>query len=141
MYARSATWRRRATLVIVALILLQLLLGTGASYAAPPRQIWHRVSWGENLTLIAWRYGTSIWAIAQANGISNINRIYAGQWLRIPTQWEEPEPPAPTYYIVQSGDTLGETAWRFGRTVWAIANANGIWNIQLIYIGQRLIIP
>jgi len=135
---RNPTWKSRVSLVIVVLILFQLLLVTGVSYAAPPAPIWHYVRWGENLTNIAWRYGTTVWAIANANGIANINRIYAGQWLRIPAGGGYP---APTYYIVQWGDTLSGIAWRYGRSVWAIANANGIWNIHLIYAGQRLIIP
>jgi LysM repeat protein len=42
---------------------------------------------------------------------------------------------------VQRGDTLSAIAWRFGTTVWAIAQANGIWNSNLIYIGQTLYIP
>jgi len=39
---------------------------------------------GDNLTWIAMRFGTSVWAIAQANGLANPNVIYAGQRLVIP---------------------------------------------------------
>jgi LysM repeat protein len=137
---RSAA-RRRAAFFIVILILLQLLLMVQVSYAAPPAPVWHYVRWGENLTSIAWRYGTTIWAIASLNGIHNVNLIYAGQWLQIPTSGWYPSPPGPTYYVVQAGDTLSAIAWRYGTTVWAIANANGIWNINLIYVGQTLMIP
>jgi LysM repeat protein len=42
------------------------------------------VRWGDTLNSIAWRTGVSAWAIAQANGIYNLNRIYAGQALWIP---------------------------------------------------------
>lgn len=42
---------------------------------------------------------------------------------------------------VQRGDTLYSIAWRYGVSVRAIAAANGIRNIHLIYVGQRLIIP
>jgi LysM repeat protein len=42
------------------------------------------VRWGDTLSGIAWRYGTTAWRIAQANGIHNINCIYAGQRLIIP---------------------------------------------------------
>jgi len=107
---------------------------------APGYPIYHQVQWGENLTRIAQRYGTTVWAIAQANGIWNINYIRAGQVLLIPV----PGPilgPTPRIYIVQPGDTLSAIAWRFGTTVWALAQANGIWNPNLIYIGQRLYIP
>jgi putative chitinase len=102
--------------------------------------LYHVVRWGETLTRIARRYGTSIWAIAQANGIWNVNYIRAGQVLVIPG-WVPAPGPGPAYYIVQRGDTLSAIAWRFGTTVWAVAQANGIWNPHLIYVGQRLYIP
>lgn len=109
--------------------------------AAPPYAGHHVVQWGENLTRIARHYGTTVWAIAQANGILNINYIRAGQVLQIPG-WGSPAPvPGPRYYIVRLGDTLSGIAWSFGTTVWAIAQANGIWNPNLIYVGQRLYIP
>jgi lipoprotein-anchoring transpeptidase ErfK/SrfK len=44
----------------------------------------HVVRRGENLSIIARRYGTSVQAIARANGIRNPSRIYTGQRLRIP---------------------------------------------------------
>ena len=44
-------------------------------------------------------------------------------------------------YIVQPGDTLSELAQRYGTSVEAIAQANGIANPNLIFAGQRLSIP
>ena len=44
-------------------------------------------------------------------------------------------------YIVQPGDTLSEIAERFGTSVEAIAQANGIDNPHLIFPGQSLRIP
>ncbi len=44
-------------------------------------------------------------------------------------------------YTVQSGDTLGAIASRFGVSVTDLARANGITNPNLIYPGQRLTIP
>lgn len=109
---------------------------------APPSgyPVYHVVRWGETLTQIARRYGTTVWAIAQANGIWNVNYIRAGQVLLIPISGPTPGP-WPRIYTVQPGDTLSAIAWRFGTTVWAIAQANGIWNPNLIYIGQTLYIP
>ena len=40
---------------------------------------------GDTLGTIAAKYGTSVGAIARANGIRNPNMIYKGQILRIPT--------------------------------------------------------
>lgn len=45
----------------------------------------HVVAYGETLTSIAYYYGISPWALAQANRIYNLNRIYAGQVLYIPS--------------------------------------------------------
>lgn len=45
----------------------------------------HVVARGETLTSIAYYYGVSPWAIAHANQLHDINRIYVGQVLRIPS--------------------------------------------------------
>lgn len=52
-----------------------------------------------------------------------------------------PSPGCPKHYTVVAGDTLSGIAARFGSTVDKIARANGISNPNLIYVGQRLIIP
>lgn len=108
--------------------------------AAPGAEgmIIHVVEPGENLSVIASRYGTTVEAIVQANGIANPNLIYVGQRLTIPAQGSfAPE----DGYVVQPGDTLSGIAVRFGTTVLAITQANDISNPSLIYPGQRLIIP
>ena len=50
----------------------------------PPRPEYYRVSRGDNLYAIARRFGISARDLALENGISRMNRIYAGQVLRIP---------------------------------------------------------
>jgi hypothetical protein len=57
--------------------------------------VYYRVQYGDNLTRIAWRYGVTIWQLQQWNGISNPNRIYAGQTLVIYRCGYPPPPPAP----------------------------------------------
>lgn len=56
-----------------------------------------------------------------------------------------PSAPAPTpsggTYMVQSGDTLGEIAQRFGTTVAVLQQLNGIANANLIFVGQVLRLP
>lgn len=44
-------------------------------------------------------------------------------------------------YTVKKGDTLGKLAAKFSTTVNALAKANSIQNVDLILIGQKLIIP
>jgi LysM repeat protein len=49
--------------------------------------------------------------------------------------------PAGGIYIVKSGDTLAKIAAATGTTVSALMQANGINNANLVYTGQRLVIP
>ena len=44
----------------------------------------YTVQSGDNLTRIAKKFGTTVSAIAQLNGIKDVNKIYVGQVLRIP---------------------------------------------------------
>jgi len=128
--------------LIATLVLLSVQLGWGtpsASAAPPEHPVIHIVQWGEHLTGIAARYGTTVHAIATLNGIPNPNLIYAGQRLTIPDG--APPPPSGFWYTVRYGDTLSGLAWRYGRSTWAIASANRLSNPNLIYAGQRLYIP
>jgi LysM repeat protein len=100
---------------------------------------------GDTLFSIARRFGTTIGAIAQANGLSNPRYILAGQRLIIPGTCPPYAPPpaasGATVYIVRPGDTMYSIARRYGTTVTAIARANGIANPWRIWAGQRLVIP
>lgn len=114
------------------------------------------VQFGDTLSRIAARFNTTTATLAQLNGITNPNTIYAGQRLNIPVAGQdgtvtEPQPPAATAtqsapventtYVVQPGDTLFKIAVRFHVTVARLAQANGINNTNLVYVGQRLVIP
>jgi LysM repeat protein len=44
-------------------------------------------------------------------------------------------------YVVRRGDTLAKVAARNGVSIGALARANSIANINIIYVGQRLVIP
>jgi LysM repeat protein len=131
---------------LLALVAAQLGWAMPTVQAAPsPHGHIHYVRWGENLWRIARLYGTTVEAIAAANGILNPNRIYAGQRLVIPG-YPRPRPhpwhaPGGFWYRVRYGDTLSGIAWRYGRSTWSIANANGIGNPNWIYAGQLLYIP
>ena len=141
-YARL--WRRRRTSVmrkmtiILAAVLILGLLTTTVGYAAPPAYgpVYHRVSRGETLFSIGRRYGVNPYAIARANGLPNPNRIYAGQVLLIPTGQ-----PQHRIHVVVRGETLLRIARGYGVSPWHIAQADGIWNLNRIYAGQRLVIP
>lgn len=201
---------RRIVFVLFAVLALVLLTHAtpGTALAAAPSS-YHCVAHGESLSSIAARYGVSTWSIANANGLWDPNRIYAGQVLVIPRSgyfdgghgpydgnqgyygnqgydghqgygnqgygcqgfgcqgyqgnqgyqgyyagynyggsYYKPYYPQPTYggkygcyYWVKYGDTMQSIAWRYGGNAWTIAHANGIYNLNWIYAGQRLLIP
>jgi spore germination protein len=59
--------------------------GDGCDYGCDgPGSNYYRVRRGDTLTGIAYHFGVNPWAIARANRIYNLNRIYVGQVLYIP---------------------------------------------------------
>jgi LysM repeat protein len=108
----------------------------------PTMAMVHTVQSGETLTSIAYRYATTVNAIAQANNLYNPSYIYAGQELIIPSGVATPfGPPTMTYYTVMPGDTCAAIALRYELTPWAIAMANNLSNPSMIHPGQQLAIP
>jgi LysM repeat protein len=99
----------------------------------------HIVRQGETLQSIASMYGTTVEALALANGIVNTNYIWVGQRLTIPGA--STSQASGQTYVVQVGDTLSSIAVQFGTTAYAIAYANNLPNVNVIYVGQTLIIP
>ena len=142
-------WGRR--IVIFAIILLIGVMLVPAQEISAQEGTTYTVQSGDNLFRISLRYGTTVQAIVAANGIVNPNIIHVGQVLIIPDGATAPPPttsdPAPTTptssstYTVQRGDTLGVIAQRYSSSVAAIASANNIVNVNLIFAGQVLVIP
>lgn len=128
-------------------LLLILLLTAGAIPVVWAQGVVHVVQRGDTLYSIARRYGVTVQAVAQANGILNPNLIYVGQQLSIPGGTPSPGPtPTPpptsgTVHVVAAGETLTRIALRYGVTVYAIVSANNLPNPNLIHVGQRLTIP
>ncbi|MCI0398300.1 MAG: LysM peptidoglycan-binding domain-containing protein [Chloroflexi bacterium] len=115
-----------------------------AAPAAPTAEVSHTVAVGENLYRIGLQYNLSWQAIARYNNLPNPNRIYVGQVLRIPpAEVDEPpqDPGTGTNYTVRRGDTLFHIGQMFGISWVQIAEANGLINPNLIYVGQVLKIP
>jgi LysM repeat protein len=113
---------------------------------------------GDNLIHIARDHGTTVQAILEANGISNPNRIYAGQPLVIPgsapaapvivaeepAQAVMPESAASSdemTYTVKRGDSAIGIARELGVDVDQLLAANGVSNRNRIYAGQILTVP
>ncbi len=64
--------------------------------------------------------------------------------VRVPTATPIPTPtlsPTPIIYVVQPGDTLYGIALKYGVSVSALQETNGITDPKLLQVGQRLVIP
>lgn len=134
------------TKILLILLVLGISLATTIPVAAAPATsslpTWHRVARGETLFSIGRTYNVSPWAIQRANWLGNPNRIYVGQWLYIPAGPSYPWPRGcGSYYYVRPGDTLFRIGRMYGLSPWRIAQANGIYNLNYIWVGQRLFIP
>ena len=97
----------------------------------------YTVKAGDTLSEIAARFGTTYQVLAQLNGISDPDRIYPGQTLRIPSGAQA----SAQYYTIRSGDTLSGIAARFGTTVKKLQELNQISDPDKIYAGSRIRIP
>lgn len=130
------------------LIVLAMLIASFASLGADSASAWSAcpnyvtVQWGDTLSGIAQRCGTTVYAIQAANpGLGWW--VYAGQVLYIPSgSGPVYNPPSGGTYVVQQGDTIGKIAARIGCSVSSILAVNPqITNPSLIYAGQVINLP
>ncbi len=120
------------------------LVGCTTGGQPPIGPCYYVVKAGDTLAAIAAKYGTTREQLAAANGIRNPNILILGQRLVVPCTPDGTKPPpggACTWYVVQRGDTLTKIAARYGTSVQAVVQRNGLRNANLIYVGQRLCIP
>ena len=103
---------------------------------------------GDTLTSISKRHGVAISRLVQLNNLTDPNRIYAGQRIRLAPAAPAAAGPAPApaaasgrSHTVRPGEHLIGIARRYGVSVTSIATANGIANASRIFAGQRLSIP
>jgi len=110
---------------------------------------------GDTFERIAARYNVTVQALAALNGIVNPQQVAIGQVLVVPGPGNNypggsvpptviptvPAPPAARTHTVQAGENLFRISLRYGVTMDALMRANGIFNPNLIYVGQVLRIP
>ena len=116
------------------LTVVLLLMMSGQAFAAS-----HVVRAGETLWLISQQYGTSVIALAQANNITHTNYIEAGQRLDVPGQLQPVG--RQTVHAVRRGETLWMISQQYNSSVAVIAAENKIGNVNVIRVGDKLVIP
>jgi len=98
----------------------------------------HVVCKGDTLTSIARRYQVSVAQLMQENHLTDKNRIYVGQRLKVNGASSVVAPLAGNgTYCVQKGDTLTSIAKRFGMSVSSLKDLNHLTS-DMIRIGQVL---
>jgi len=114
----------------------------------------HKVKRGENLGLIARKYGTSVHDIAKLNKMRDVHLIRPGDQLLIPMpaqltkaarsraaekgHYVPPSGYKRVSYKVKSGDNLGSISRKLGVSVKHLRKVNNIYKTNLIYPGQKL---
>ena len=114
--------------------LLLLLAGLVESADAHPR---YTVRWGDTLTGIAARHGTTVPALARLNGLDPSNILLSGARLRLPAAGGG----GGRSHLVRRGETLSGLAASYGTSVAALVEANGLASANLIFAGTHLRIP
>ena len=102
----------------------------------PSQRTWYRVRWGDSLSVIAHRFGTSVRQLKRLNGLSG-NVIRVGQRLRV--NLAVTKAGEVTWYRVRMGDSLWSIAKRFRVSVKDLKILNNL-RSSLIRVGRRLMI-
>jgi LysM repeat protein len=111
----------------------------GEATAQPSPGGVHVVQAGESLFSIGQLYGVPWGEIAAANEIENPDLLSVGQELIIPVAASFSPPPG--VHVVQTGESISSIAELYDVTPTDLAEANGIENWDLIFVGQQLNIP
>lgn len=130
--------------------------------------VYHRVKSGDTLGKIARIYGTSVSELCRLNGIKPTTVLRIGQSIRcnagasyvvkkkktakpsvtveaqneplaaVATEQNDAAGNQPVYHKIQSGDTLGAIAQKYGTTVSKLCELNGITRTTILRLGRTL---
>jgi len=113
----------------------------------------YRVRSGESLWTIAGAYHTTVEQLRSINALTRNEKLKAGQVIRVPAPVKAAEPESTTStataapaasarsHVVRRGETLSTIAGRYGVSVPALREANGLGGGSAIKAGSRLVIP
>jgi LysM repeat protein/uncharacterized protein involved in exopolysaccharide biosynthesis len=110
---------------------------TTADKSSNAEYLYHVVENGESLSQIASRYGVSIGALIDINGLSNPQTITPGQSLIV--KRIESTPTKNIYHTVKRGETLYSIAKKYGVNISKLRELNNLNNRSLIP-GQKILI-
>jgi len=128
-----------------------------------PNRLTYTVQPGDTVLNIANRYQSTVEAISDANGLSNVGFIVVGQTLIVPTPAGVGQPATtsgtgtntsagtgttgttttttPGRHVVQAGENLYRIALLYNTSVEALASLNNITNPNTIFVGMTLQVP
>ncbi len=99
---------------------------------------------GDTLWAISVRYGVTVYRLIELNPGTNASALWIGQLIIVRDggggAWT-PVASESGVHVVALGDTLWRIALRYGKSITAIMDANGITDANALWVGQRLIIP
>lgn len=134
----------------VRVVALPLAVVVGVTLTGSAASSSYTVRRGDTLSRLARRFDVPVGVLAQANGIGNIHLILDGQRITVPTPGGGTATPLASpvvqaaggqHHVVARGDSLATIARRYGTTVGALAQANGLSDPDHIRIGSRLAVP
>ena len=111
---------------------------------------------GDTLWAISARQGVTVYKLTELNPDINADALWVGQviiiqnsnpWVSTPVTGGTTIPSGigtgygNRTHIVEPGDTLWAIATRYGVSLQALMNANGITGANVIWAGQKLVIP
>ncbi|MDR1402784.1 MAG: LysM peptidoglycan-binding domain-containing protein [Tannerellaceae bacterium] len=110
--------------------------------------VYHRVKSGDTLGAIARKYSTTVNELCQLNGLKSTSTLRVGQSLRCSGSSAASNKTATTtikkadnplkYYRVQSGDSLGDIAKKYGTTVNRLCELNNLTKTTILVPGHSI---
>ncbi|MEM7032760.1 MAG: LysM peptidoglycan-binding domain-containing M23 family metallopeptidase [Chloroflexota bacterium] len=131
----------------VFITLIPIILSFPATTFAQGGETTYIIQAGDSLSKIANKYDISLSRLADRNDIDNPNLIFVGQKIAIPQEnvlsnaSSDAVSSSSQAYTIQPGDTLFTIANQFEISLSSLAEANSINNVDIIRIGQVLLIP